>query len=33
VLDAFGRHGDDDHERFREQLDELVDPWLPHPTT
>jgi antitoxin (DNA-binding transcriptional repressor) of toxin-antitoxin stability system len=31
VLDAFGRLGDDDHERFREQLDELVDPWL-HPT-
>ena len=32
VVDAFGRLGDDDHKRFREQLDELVDPWLPHPT-
>lgn len=29
VLDTFRRLGGDDHERFREQLDELVDPWLP----
>jgi antitoxin (DNA-binding transcriptional repressor) of toxin-antitoxin stability system len=28
VLDAFGRLGGDDHKRFREQLDELVDPSL-----
>jgi antitoxin (DNA-binding transcriptional repressor) of toxin-antitoxin stability system len=28
VLDAFRRLGGDDHKRFREQLDELVDPWL-----
>jgi hypothetical protein len=28
VLDAFRRVGRDDHKRFREQLDELVDPWL-----
>jgi antitoxin (DNA-binding transcriptional repressor) of toxin-antitoxin stability system len=28
VLDAFARIGGDDHERFRQQLDELVDPWL-----
>ena len=31
VLDAFGRLGGEDHDRFRKQLDELVDPWL-HPT-
>jgi hypothetical protein len=28
VLDAFRRLGGDDHKRFREQLDGLVDPWL-----
>ena len=28
VLDTFRRLGADDHQRFREQLDELVDPWL-----
>jgi antitoxin (DNA-binding transcriptional repressor) of toxin-antitoxin stability system len=28
VLDAFRRLGGDDHKRFREQLDELVDPRL-----
>lgn len=28
VLDAFRRLGGGDHERFREQLDKLVDPWL-----
>ena len=32
VLDAFGRLGNDDQERFRQQVDELVDPWL-HATT
>jgi antitoxin (DNA-binding transcriptional repressor) of toxin-antitoxin stability system len=31
VLAAFGRLGGEDHDRFRNQLDELVDPWL-HPT-
>jgi antitoxin (DNA-binding transcriptional repressor) of toxin-antitoxin stability system len=31
VLDAFGRLASDDHERFRGQLDELIDPSL-HPT-
>ena len=28
VLDTFRRLGGDDHKRFREQLDELVDPSL-----
>jgi antitoxin (DNA-binding transcriptional repressor) of toxin-antitoxin stability system len=31
VLDSFRRLGGEDHDRFRKQLDELVDPRL-HPT-